>query len=77
MENAPISEAKLEYTEDNINPFFLPILLIIFDAKIENTAVPTIDKEVGKVASDATVEIFNPTIPLIKTVIGGAVKENT
>ena len=53
-----------------------PILLIILAAKNENTAVPTIDNDVGNVASDAIGEIFNPTIPLIKTVIGGAVKEN-
>ena len=46
-------------------------------AKKENTAVPTIDNDVGSVANDAIGEIFNPTIPLIKTVIGGAVKENT
>ena len=62
---------------DNINPFFLPILLIILAAKKENTAVPTIDNDVGRVANDAIGEIFNPTIPLIKTVIGGAVKEKT
>jgi hypothetical protein len=49
-------------------------LLIIFAAKKENTAVPTIDKDVGSVANDAIGEIFNPTIPLIKTVIGGACK---
>ena len=60
-----------------MNPFFLPILLIILAAKNENTAVPTIDNDVGNVASDAIGEIFNPTIPLIKTVIGGAVKEKT
>ena len=42
------SDAKLEYVEDNINPFFLPILLIIFAAKKEKTAVPTIDNDVGK-----------------------------
>ena len=77
MEQAPSNEAKLEYVDDNINPFFLPILLIIFAAKKENTAVPTIDKDVGRVANDAIGEIFNPTIPLIKTVIGGAVKEKT
>ena len=39
--------------------------------------MPTIDNDVGSVANDAIGEIFNPTIPLIKTVIGGAVKENT
>ena len=39
--------------------------------------MPTIYNDVGSVASDAIGEIFNPTIPLIKTVIGGAVKENT
>ena len=60
-----------------MNPFFLPILLIIFAAKKENTAVPTIESEVGNVARDAIGDIFKPTIPLIKTVIGGAVKENT
>ena len=60
-----------------MNPFFLPILLIILAAKKENTAVPTIDNDVGRVANDAIGEIFKPTIPLIKTVIGGAVKEKT
>ena len=49
----------------------------MFAAKKENTAVPTIDSDVGSVANDAIGEIFNPTIPLIKTVIGGAVKEKT
>ena len=63
--------------DDNNKSFFLPILLIIFAAKIEKTAVPTIERDVGNVARDAIGEIFNPTIPLIKTVIGGAVKENT
>ena len=53
------------------------MLLIILAAKNEKTAVPTIESDVGNVASDAIGEIFNPTIPLIKTVIGGAVKENT
>ena len=77
MEQAPSNEAKLEYVDDKINPFFLPILLIIFAAKNENTAVPTIDKDVGNVANDVIGEIFNPTIPLIKTVIGGAVNEKT
>jgi hypothetical protein len=52
-------------------------LLIIFAAKIVNTAVPTIERDVGNVARDAIGDIFNPTIPLIKTVIGGAVNENT
>ena len=52
-------------------------MFIILAAKNENTAVPTIDSDVGKVASAGIDEIFNPTIPLIKTVIGGAVKENT
>ena len=74
---APSNEAILEYVDDNINPFFLPILLIILAAKKENTAVPTIDNDVGRVANDAIGEIFKPTIPLIKTVIGGAVNEKT
>ena len=39
--------------------------------------MPTIDNDVGSVANDAIGEIFNHTIPLIKTVIGGAVKEKT
>ena len=39
--------------------------------------MPTIDNDVGRVANDAIGEIFKPTIPLIKTVIGGAVKEKT
>ena len=39
--------------------------------------MPTIDHDVGSVANDAIGEIFSPTIPLIKTVIGGAVNENT
>ena len=44
---------------------------------IVGTAVPTIDNDVGRVANDAIGEIFKPTIPLIKTVIGGAVNEKT
>jgi hypothetical protein len=68
---------NLYMIDDKINPFFLPILLIIFAAKIVNTAVPTIERDVGNVAREAIGDIFNPTIPLIKTVIGGAVKENT
>ena len=68
---------NLYMIDDKIKPFFLPILLIIFAAKIVNTAVPTIESEVGNVARDAIGEIFSPTIPLIKTVIGGAVKEKT
>ena len=39
--------------------------------------MPTIDNDVGSVAKVAIGEIFNPTIPLIKTVMGGAVKEKT
>ena len=52
-------------------------MIIIFAAKKENTAVPTIDNDVGSVANEAIGDIFNPTIPLIKTVMGGAVKEKT
>ena len=34
------------------------------------------DRDVGKVAMELMGDNFKPTMPLIKTVIGGAVKEN-
>ena len=51
-----------------------PITLIILDAKIEPIAIPTIDKDIGKVAKDFTGLICEPIIPLKKTVTGAAVK---
>ena len=57
-----------------INPFFLPIALMTLEAKIEPIAMPTIDTDIGKVASDFIGLICEPIIPLKKTVMGAAVK---
>ena len=63
-------------TEPSINPYFLPTTLIIKEAKILPNAVPTIIKAGGKVAKDFSRTIDDPIIPLIKTVMDPAVKEN-
>ena len=60
----------------NIKPNFLPLTLIIYDANILPVAVPTIIKAAGRVAKDLFSIIVEPIIPLRKTVIGAAVKEN-
>ena len=52
-------------------------MLIKYAANIDPNEVPTIIKATGKVANVLTLVIDEPTIPLKKTVIGAAVKENT
>tara|TARA_Y100000741_G_scaffold249783_1_gene192007 strand:+ start:2270 stop:2509 length:240 start_codon:yes stop_codon:yes gene_type:complete len=59
-----------------MKPNFLPILLIKKDANSEPKEVPTIIKAVGNVTRDLLLIIVEPIIPLKKTVIGAAVKEN-
>ena len=56
--------------DDNINPFFLPVILIILEAAIIKMAVPTIDNDIGKVDKDLIGLILDPIIPLKKTVTG-------
>ena len=56
--------------DDNINPFFLPVILIILEAAIIKMAVPTIDKDMGKVDKDLIGLMLDPIIPLKKTVTG-------
>ena len=56
--------------DDNIKPFFLRVLLIILEAAIMKRAVPTIDKDMGKVDKDLIGLILDPIIPLKKTVTG-------
>ena len=51
-------------------------MLMTLDAKIEPIAIPTIDVDIGKVASDFIGLICEPIIPLKKTVTGAAVKAN-
>ena len=60
-----------------IKPNLLPILPIIFAAKMVKIAVPSTDKAVGNVAKDFTEVNCDPTIPLKKTVIILAVKPKT
>ena len=57
-----------------IKPFFLPVILIIFEAAIMKIAVPTIDNDMGKVDNDLIGLMLDPIIPLKKTVTGAAVK---
>ena len=52
-----------------IKPNLRPILPIIFAAKIVKIAVPTTAKAVGNVDKDFIEVIWDPTIPLKKTVI--------
>ena len=56
--------------DESINPFFLPIILIILEAAIIKMAVPTIDKDIGKVDKDLIGLMLDPIIPLKKTVTG-------
>ena len=58
-----------------INPNFLPLTLIKYEAKILPREVPTTLKAIGNVAKDFVSIIDDPMIPLKKTVIGAAVKE--
>ena len=59
-----------------MKPNFLPILLIKKDANSDPNDVPTIIKAVGKVTKDLELVMVVPIMPLKKTVIGAAVKEN-
>ena len=66
-----------ELTKDAIiKPAFLPIKLINLVAMIAPKAIPIIETEIGNVESDWIGLIFDPTIPLKKTVTGAAVKLN-
>ena len=56
--------------DDNINPFFLPVILIILEAAIIKRAVPTIDNDIGKVDKDLIGLMLEPIIPLKNTVTG-------
>ena len=56
--------------DDNIKPFFLPVILIILEAAIIKMAVPTIDNDIGKVDKDLIGLMLDPIIPLKNTVTG-------
>ncbi len=56
--------------DDNMKPFFLPVMLIIFEATIIKIAVPTIDNDIGKVDKDLIGLMLDPIIPLKNTVTG-------
>ena len=56
--------------DDNIKPFFLPVILIILEAAIIKRAVPTIDKDIGKVDKDLIGLMLDQNIPLKNTVTG-------
>ena len=56
--------------DDNIKPFFLPVMLIILEATIIKRAVPTIDNDIGKVDKDLIGLMLDPIIPLKNTVTG-------
>ena len=56
--------------DDNIKPFFLPVILIILEAAIIKRAVPTIDNDIGKVDKDLIGLMLDPIIPLKNTVTG-------
>ena len=60
--------------DENIKPALLPIILIIFAAKIAKIAIPTIESAIGRVAKDFMGLNCEPIIPLKKTVTGAAVK---
>jgi len=74
IEYAAINAARELPTEAIIKPALLPIILIIFAAKIAKIATPTIDNAIGKVAKDLIGLNSDPIIPLKKTVTGAAVK---
>ena len=57
-----------------INPNFRPIILMSFAANKANSAIPTTDKAIGRVAKDFVGLNSEPIIPLKKTVTGAAVK---
>ena len=56
--------------DESINPFFLPVMLIILEAAIIKMDVPTIDNDIGKVDKDLIGLMLDPIIPLKKTVTG-------
>ena len=56
--------------DESINPFFLPVMLIILEAAFIKIAVPTIDNDIGKVDKDLIGLMLDPIIPLKKTVTG-------
>ena len=56
--------------DESINPFFLPVMLIILEAAIIKMAVPTIDNDIGNVDKDLIGLMLDPIIPLKKTVTG-------
>ena len=62
--------------DESINPFFLPVILIILEAAIIKIAVPTIDNDIGNVERDLIGLILVPIIPLKKTVTGATENAN-
>ena len=56
--------------DDNINPFFLPVILIILESSIIKRAVPTIDNDIGKVDKDLIGLMLDPIMPRKNTVTG-------
>ena len=78
---------KTEYAANNetkelemaakIKPAFLPNKLIVLVATIAPIAIPTTDIDIGKVDKDFKGLIWDPIIPLRKTVTGAAVKLKT
>ena len=56
--------------DESINPFFLPVILIILEAAIIKRAVPTIDKDIGRVDKYLIGHMLAPNIPLKNTVTG-------
>ena len=74
MEYAVKRDAKHVPIDAKIKPNFRPIILISFAAKKANSAIPTTDKAIGRVAKDFIGLNFEPIMPLKKTVTGAAVK---
>ena len=62
--------------DDNIQPFFLPVILIILEAAITKRAVPPIDNDIGKVDKDLIGLKLDPIIPLKNTVTGATENAN-
>ena len=62
--------------DESINPFFLPVMLIILEAAIIKRAVPTIDNDIGKVDKDLIGLMLDPIIPLKNTVTGATENAN-
>ena len=57
-----------------MKPVFLPVILINLDAITAPIAIPTTEIDIGNVDSDLMGLIWDPIIPLKKTVTGAAVK---